>query len=166
MDFPEGGLYPGLGRNLRNEAMTENLRTLLAREHRIVAGAHNAHLQRTPSFDGTAPIGALLTPELGDDLVVIGGVHTSGAIPDLDLSAAPARRCPLTGRTPPPQTLEAALDTTGYPLQLVDLRRAPPEALAGIIVTRAQTQHQTLLRSCSSVELADQGSGDDQKYNG
>lgn len=148
VEFLDGGLYPGPGRNLRNEVMAENLRALLDREQRVVVGAHNMHLQRSPSFDGTATIGMVLADELGDDLVVIGGTHTMGAVPDLDLDAGSEGRYPITGTTPPlppSHTLEAALDTTGHPLQLVDLRRTPPEALAGITATRAQIPHQTLL---------------------
>ncbi|MHA6804052.1 erythromycin esterase family protein [Salinifilum ghardaiensis] len=148
VEFLEGGLCPAPGRNLRNEVMAENLRALLGREQRVVVGAHNMHLQRSPSFDGTATIGMVLAEELGDDLVVIGGTHTAGAIPDLDLDAGPEGRYPVTGPAPPPpepRTLEAALDATGHPLQLVDLRRTPPEALGGITATRAQTPHRTLL---------------------
>ncbi len=148
VEFLEGGLYPAPGRNLRNEVMAENLRALLDREQRIVVGAHNMHLQRSPSFDGTATIGMLLAEELGDDLVVIGGTHTMGAIPDLDLDAGPDGRYPITGTAPPSpdrRTLEAALDVTGHPLQLVDLRHTAPGALAGITATRAQSPHETLL---------------------
>ncbi|MBE9376179.1 erythromycin esterase family protein [Saccharopolyspora sp. HNM0983] len=148
VEFLDGGLYPGPGRNLRNEVMAENLRMLLDHHQRIVVSAHTMHLQRSPSFDGTATIGMLLADELGEDLVVIGGTHTRGAIPDLDLDATAAERFPRTGTAaPPPQphTLEAALDTTGHPLQLVDLRRTPPHALAGITATRAQTPQQSLL---------------------
>ena len=148
VEFLQVGLYPGPGRNLRNEVMAENLRALLDREQRLVVGAHNMHLQRSPSWDGTATIGMLLAEELGDDLVVIGGTHTMGAVPDLDLDAGPDGRYPITGTTPPPpdpHTLEAALDTTGHPLQLVDLRHTAPKALAGITATRAQNPHETLL---------------------
>lgn len=148
VEFLNGGLYPAPGRNLRNEVMAENLRVLLDREQRVVVGAHNMHVLRSPSFDGTTTIGMLLADELGDDLVVIGGTHTMGALPDLDLDAAPDRRYPITETTPPPpepHTLEAALEATGHPLQLVDLRHSAPEALAGITATRAQTPHRTLL---------------------
>ena len=148
VEFLDGGLYPAPGRNLRNEAMAENLRTLLAREQRVVVGGHNVHLQRSLSFDGTTTLGMLLADELGCDLVVIGGLHTRGAIPDLDLAAAPDGRYPLTGPTPSPpdpHTLEAALGSTGHPVQLVDLRRLPSHALDGITATRAQSPHQTIL---------------------
>lgn len=148
VEFLDGGLYPAPGRNLRNEVMADNLRALLAREQRIVVGGHNVHLQRSPSFDGTATVGMLLDDELGDDLVVIGGLHTDGAIPDLDLAGVPERRYPLTGSAaspPDPHTLEAALSSTGHPIQLVDLRRLSSDALEGITATRAQTPHQTIL---------------------
>lgn len=148
VEFLDSGLYPAPGRNLRNEVMAENLRTLLDREQRIVVGAHNMHLQRSPSFDGTATIGMLLTEELGDDLVMIGGTHSMGAIPNLDLDAGPDGRYPITETAPPPpdpRTVEAALDTTGHPLQLLNLRHTAPETLAGITATRAQNPHETLL---------------------
>lgn len=148
VDFLDGGLYPTPGRNLRNEAMADNLRALLARQQRIVVGGHNVHLQRSPAFDGTTTLGMLLADELGDDLVVIGGLHTHGAIPDLDLNATPDQRYPRTGPTPSPpapHTLEAAMDSTGYPIQLVDLHHTSPDALDGITATRAQTPHQTIL---------------------
>lgn len=89
IEFLAHGLYPGPGRNLRNEVMAENLCWILEREDRVVVSAHNVHLQRTPSFDGTAPIGSLLAPVLGDDLVVIGTTHGAGAV---RCAAGPRRR--------------------------------------------------------------------------
>lgn len=148
VEFLDQGLYPGPGRNLRNEVMAENLRWILGREDRILVNAHNLHLQRSPSFDGTAPIGSLLTPELGDDLVVIGATHAAGGIPDLDVHAAPARRYFTSGTEPPPpqpHTLEAVLDTAEFPVHLVELRHPTPPVLAQATAMRAQTPEQTML---------------------
>lgn len=141
VEFLAHGLYPGPGRNLRNEVMAENLRWILDREDRIVVGAHNVHLQRSPSFDGTAPIGSLLAPVLGEDLVVIGTTRGAGIVPDLDLEADPVRRFASTaGRfAPPPHSLDAILDTVGLPHHLVDLRRTPPALLAGVTAMSGQT---------------------------
>lgn len=147
VELLEHGLYPGPGRNLRNEVMAENLRWILEREERVLVGAHNVHLQRSPSFDGTAPVGSLLAPTLGDDLVVIGGTHAVGRIPDLDLSAQPEERYFASGEEPPPpaeHTLEAAMEAAGYPIHLVAARHAS-EALADAVAMRAQTPHQSLL---------------------
>jgi erythromycin esterase len=132
VEFLDHGLYPGGGRNLRNEVMADNLRWILDREDRVLVGAHNVHLQRSPSFDGTAPIGALLAAALGNDPVVIGTTRAAGPVPDPDLDAEPARRftTPAAEPTsPPPHSLDAVLDTAG-PLHLVDFRQAPPMALA------------------------------------
>ena len=148
-EFLSHGLYPAPGRNLRNEVMAENLTGFLERESRVVVAAHTMHLQRAPSWDGTDTIGSLLAPVLGGDMVVIGGTHTSGRIPDLQVSAPPEGRYPVRGDEPayPAQhTLEAALDTAGHPVSLVGLR-APgaSRALAGATAIRAQTPSRTML---------------------
>ncbi len=148
VEFLKHGLYPGGARNLRNEVMADNLRWILTCEDRVLVSAHNMHLQNAPSWDGTDPIGSLLAPELGDDLVIIGGTHGVGALPDLDLDAVPDRRYPVSDSEPPPpdsHTLEAALDAAEFPQHLVHLRHTPSEALSGITATRAQTPDQTLL---------------------
>ncbi|MGB8961460.1 MAG: erythromycin esterase family protein [Pseudonocardiaceae bacterium] len=41
-------MYPSPGRRLRNEVLAENLRWVLDHEDRVVVGAHNVHLQRSP----------------------------------------------------------------------------------------------------------------------
>lgn len=143
VEFLDHGLYPAPGRNLRNEVMAENLRWILKREDRVVVGAHNIHLQRTPSFDGTTPIGSLLTPVLGDDLIVIGTTHGAGPIPGPpNLDAAPEKRFVAPAdepAAPPAHSLDAILDSAGFPLHLVDLRRTPPAMLAGVTAMLAQT---------------------------
>ena len=136
VNFLDHGLYPVPGRNPRNEVMAENLRWLLARDPhaRILLGAHNVHLQRSPSFDGSAPIGALLDNELGPDLVLIGTTRGSVAIPTIDPTAPAAHRYTLpTGDAAPApdHTLDALLDTAG-PLHLTDLRHLDPQQLTGI----------------------------------
>ncbi|QUH01288.1 erythromycin esterase family protein [Saccharopolyspora erythraea] len=140
VEFLSHGLYPGPGRNLRNDVMADNLRWILDREDRIVVGAHNVHLQRAPSFDGTAPVGSLLAPVLGDDLVVIGTTRGAGPVPDLDLCADPARRffAPGSESPPPPHSLDAVLDAAELPHHLVDLRRTPPETIGAATAMSAQ----------------------------
>jgi len=149
VEFLDNGMYPEPGHNLRNEVMAENLRWILDHEDRVLVSAHNMHLQYTLSWDGTAPIGSLLTSELGNDMVVIGGTHAAGSIPDLDLEAAPDRRYFTwdTGEPTPPasHTLEASLDTAGFAQHLVHLRRTPSAALAGVIATQAHTPNETML---------------------
>ncbi|MGJ7905468.1 erythromycin esterase family protein [Actinopolyspora sp. H202] len=152
VEFLEHGLYPGTGRNLRNEVMAENLERILEGEQRILVAGHNVHLQRAPSFDGTVSIGGLLAPSLNDDLVVIGGTHAFGHLPDLDPTAPPNQRYVAAGPEPPPpprDTLEAVLDTAGHSVHLADLHRVPERVLAAVTTTRAQTPQQTL-----SMELA------------
>ena len=108
--------------------MAENLRWILDREQRVLVGGHNVHLQRSPSFDGSAPIGQLLAPELGVDLVLIGTTRGSVAVPDLDLDAPPDQRYFLPSgqlQPAPAGTLDGLLAVTGYPLGLVDLRHTP-----------------------------------------
>ena len=132
LEFLEHGLYPGPGRNLRNEVMAENLRWILDREQRVLVGGHNVHLQRSPSFDASAPIGALLAPELGADLVLVGTTRGSVAVPDRDLDAPPSERYFLPAGEPEPApagTLDASLATTGHPIALLDLHRTPTNAL-------------------------------------
>jgi hypothetical protein len=118
VEFLTHGLYPGPGRNLRNEVMAENLHWILEREDRVVVGAHNVHVQRTPSFVGTAPIGSLLAPVLGNDLVVIGTTRAAGAVPEPpNLNADPhGRFVTLPSKLPPlpSHSLDAILDTLGY----------------------------------------------------
>lgn len=142
VEFLEHGLYPGPGRNLRNEVMAENLWWILGREDRVVVGAHNVHVQREPSFDGTAPIGRLLAPVLGAELIIIGTTRGAGIVPGLDLDAGSAGRyaTPLGEFTPPAHSLDALLDTAGLPQHLVDLRHAPHELLAGATAMSGQTQ--------------------------
>lgn len=149
VEFLDHGMYPGPGRNLRNEVMADNLRWILDHEDRVLVSAHNMHLQYTPSWDGTEPIGSLLASELGNDLVVIGGTHAGGSIPDLDLDAAADRRYFTwdTDEPAPPasHTLEASLDTAGYAHHLVHLRHTPAGALTGVTATQAQTPQKTML---------------------
>ncbi|SDR14455.1 erythromycin esterase family protein [Actinopolyspora saharensis] len=158
VEFLEHGLYPGAGRNLRNEVMAENLEWILEREQRVLVAGHNVHLQRALSFDGTTSVGGLLTPSLGGDLVVIGGTHASGRVPDLDPEAPPEGRYFAAGEQPrPPEehTLEAALDAAGHRAHLVDLRRLPEEALAGTTAVRAQTPQHTVLLDVAAREAFD-----------
>lgn len=149
VQFLEDGLYPGPGRNLRNEVMAENLRWILEREPRVLVGAHNVHLWRGPSFDATTTIAGLLGDELGDDLVVIGTSHGPGEVPTIDPATDPAERfyLPAPGGTvtPPPGTIDAVLDTVTDPMHLHDLRRTPAAALGGARALRAQRPGQTLV---------------------
>lgn len=136
VEFLEHGLYPAPGRNLRNEVMAENLRWLLDRDPRarILVGAHNVHLQRNPSFDGTAPIGALLHDELGHDMVLIGNTRSSVAVPTIDPSAPADGRYTLVAddsSPAPAHTLDALLDSAG-PLHLTDLRGLDRGLLDGV----------------------------------
>ncbi|MGB8995935.1 MAG: erythromycin esterase family protein [Pseudonocardiaceae bacterium] len=48
LEFLTHGLYRSPGRSLRNEVLAENLRWVLDHEDRVVVGAHNVHLQRSP----------------------------------------------------------------------------------------------------------------------
>lgn len=142
VDFLQHGLYPEPRRNLRNEVMADNLHWILGREERVIVGAHNVHLQRTPTFDGTEPIGSLLAPVLGQELVVIGTTRGAGIVPGVDLDATPARRytTPAGEFSAPSHSLDALLDAVGLPQHLVDLRHAPPELLAGATAMSGQTQ--------------------------
>src|SRR5699024_10744195 len=140
-DVLNNGLYPETGRNLRNEAMTENLRWLLQREHKVLVGCHNVHLQRSPSFAGTAQIGALLTPEHVSHLLLSGTTRGAGIVPNLDRDAQPSRRfaTPAGEFSPPPHSLDALLDSVDHPHHLVDLRRRQPQALAAATAMSGQT---------------------------
>lgn len=135
VEFLAHGLYPAPGRNLRNEVMANNLRLLLAQDPqaRILVSAHNVHLQRSPSFDGTAPIGALLDDELGAAMVLIGTTRGSVAVPTIDPSAPPDRRYTLPPELEPApaHTLDSLLDTAG-PLHVTHLRGLDPQLLDGI----------------------------------
>lgn len=140
VDFLTDGLYPAPGRNFRNEVMADNIRWILEREDRIFVSAHNVHLQRTASFDGTAPIGMLLADDLGDATVIIGTTRGAGPVPDIDLTAPPAQRFANAVAElppPPPHTLDALLDTAGA-LHLTDLRRVPETLLAPVTAMYGQ----------------------------
>lgn len=123
--------------------MAENLRWILEREERVLVSAHNVHLQRAPSFDGTDPLGRLLGPELGEDLVVIGTTRAGGPVPAPDLAAEPEHRYATSAGAPvaPPHSLDALLDTAG-PLHLTDLRHVASEAITG--TTAMLGQHAVL----------------------
>ncbi|MEY8042181.1 erythromycin esterase family protein [Saccharopolyspora cebuensis] len=113
------------------------------------AGRRPQHAPATqPSFDGTDPVGSLLAPSLGEDLVIIGGTHTHGRLPSPNLAASAAERYAPAGEEPPPpppQTLEAALDTAGFPAHLIALDAVSADVLAGATAIRAQGADQTLL---------------------
>jgi prolyl oligopeptidase len=85
----------------RDAFMADTVRWVLEREQRVLVHAHNGHVRRTPS-DGRPMLGALLTPALGEDLVVIGTTYRSG----------PQVR--ITERSPRPFDWEVAL-TEGVP---------------------------------------------------
>lgn len=73
----------------------------------------DVHLHRIGSFDGTAPLGALLGPELGAELVLIGTTRGSVAVPALHLDAPPEHRYFLSPGQPQPApvgTLDAVLE--------------------------------------------------------
>lgn len=141
IEFLDHGLYPGPGRNLRNETMAENLRVLLERGERIVVSAHNVHIQRTPSFDGTAPIGQILANELGSDLVVIGTTHAGETVPGeprTDSDHNPSQWFTTELPAPfPEDCLDAVLDRRGA-LHFTDIARSAPEALAIVSTMRGQ----------------------------
>lgn len=65
------GPYP------REVFMADTVRWVLEREPRILVSAHDGHVQRG-LLDGRPMLGRLLTPVLGDDLVVIGTAYDSG----------------------------------------------------------------------------------------
>ncbi|ALG10234.1 hypothetical protein AOZ06_28075 [Kibdelosporangium phytohabitans] len=137
VEFLQHGMYPAPGRNLRNEVMAENLLWLLHRDPdaRILVGAHNVHVRRSPSVDGSGPIGALLADELGDDMVVIGGTRGTATIPDTALTAAPSQRFFLPDgdhRPAPAHTRDALLDSVGTPMLFAHLRRTDLDAVTAI----------------------------------
>ncbi|MGH3975257.1 MAG: erythromycin esterase family protein, partial [Pseudonocardiaceae bacterium] len=121
------------GRNSRDELMADTIGWILAREQRIVVGAHNMHIQRGLLLNGAAALGKILAPLLGDDMVVIGTTRACGHLPELHFAGNPSR--PVSASLeeippPPPHTVDALMDTAGHPLHLVDLHRVPPERLA------------------------------------
>lgn len=141
VEFHTTGLYRGPGRNLRNEAMADNLRWILGREQRVLVGAHNVHVQRTPAFDGTTSIGGLLADELADDLVIIGTTRGYGPVPDIDPDAPPEHRfAGIAAEAAPPAagSLDALLDASGSPLHFLDPSRVPAGAFDSVTGMAAQ----------------------------
>ncbi len=61
----------------RDAFMAETVQWVLEREDRVLVGAHNGHVQRTP-YDGRPTLGSLLSASLGSGLVVVGTTYASG----------------------------------------------------------------------------------------
>lgn len=113
---------PPTGRDPREEFMADTVRWLLDREQRIVLGAHNAHVQRTPYFDRPT-LGGLLAPTLGAELVVIGTTYGTGP----QVRFRTASDVVMEERVLPPGCVEGLLDRDDRPVRLVELRDATDE---------------------------------------
>lgn len=61
----------------RDAFMAETVQWILEREDRVLVGAHDGHVQRTP-YDGRPTLGSLLSASLGAGLVVVGTTYASG----------------------------------------------------------------------------------------
>lgn len=87
----------------RDVFMAETVRWVLEREERVLVGAHNGHVQRTP-YDGRPTLGSLLSAALGPELVVVGTTWASGPRVEItDLSDRPFDwAVSLAGNAPAP----------------------------------------------------------------
>ncbi|MFI6600648.1 erythromycin esterase family protein [Nonomuraea sp. NPDC050536] len=125
---------------IRDAAMADTLEWILRKEGRIVLGAHNGHVQRTPlAMPGTSPVtmlGAHLADRLGDDYLVIGTTTGTGQI----LNANPdfyTGTLFVPTQAPEPGSLDAFMAARHDGLFALDLRRlSPADAEAVRAVTR------------------------------
>lgn len=121
------------GHNPRDESMADNVRWILGREQRVVVAAHNQHVQRLPyppdfiKQTDVPTLGSCLSPELGDELVVIATTHRHGRLLRFAPNArTPHAYMPLLQDLPAalPDSLDAVMDDLGD-LSVLDLRRDP-----------------------------------------
>ncbi|MDP9791764.1 erythromycin esterase [Catenuloplanes nepalensis] len=87
-----GGAMSELAVNARDAAMAETARMLLARGERLVIGAANSHLTRTPPSTAgieLPTLGTHLAAYLGDDFVVIALTAATGRVLTRRRSSAP-----------------------------------------------------------------------------
>jgi erythromycin esterase len=110
----------------RDRFMAENVKWILDQEPpgtRIVLWAHNGHVLTVPAAGEPLPMGAHLRRMYGDELVTVGFAFNQGSF---RASAADTRRLQDFAVTPATAgSLDAALASTGLPLFVVDLRKAP-----------------------------------------
>lgn len=151
-------LFTGTGlphdTSVRDRYLADSLLWYLDRlgpDARIVVGAHNLHIQKTPvSFDGThaaLPMGLHLARALGTDYRAIAQTHTADHAPDI----YPGEGDDATGfalvqaelEPPRPGSFEATLTEAGHRtgLSLSNLRRAPqlPDGALELNGMRAQS---------------------------
>ncbi|VVJ20512.1 Uncharacterised protein [Amycolatopsis camponoti] len=124
------------GANVRDAAMADNVEWILGREDRIVVGAANGHVQRSPYRvppiinEEQVMLGQHLARSLGDRMVVIATTYDGGrvfghrALPD-----GPAGHTEVFYEDVAPFTEPGSLDVllagAGAPLGLLDLRDVP-----------------------------------------
>lgn len=122
---------PQPGRNLRDEFMADTVAWVLEREERVVIGAPNGHVQRVPLGDRPT-IGSLLSPTMGDELVVIGTTYGSGEVINCRQTGQGLGQVEVVVEdlaALPVHTLDAHMASVGSPHLIVDLRDAPASEL-------------------------------------
>ncbi|MBE1606482.1 erythromycin esterase family protein [Actinopolymorpha pittospori] len=130
---------------IRDATSTETVEWLLHRHDRIVLGAHNGHVQRSPgTLPGTpqgvppaTPMGLRLADRLGEDYVVIGVTMGSGQT----LMEGPEfyeGKLFMDLEPPRPDSLDGLMAASHDGPFGVDLRRLPPEDTAKVGAVRQQ----------------------------
>ena len=114
------------GSAARDRFMADNVKWILDQEPagtKIVLWAHNGHVHTGPNAGEPVPMGSHLRRMYGDELVTLGFAFNRGSF---RASVVGGRRLDdFTMRPAAPDSLDGVLASTGLPLFLVDLRKAP-----------------------------------------
>ena len=124
-------LFPGYFA-WRDENMAINAIRLKQRRSsngRIILWAHQEHLGRTITTEGSKPTGAFLTEELGGDYFVVGSCTGTGSF---NVVKTPPYTTVVVEDFPPADSLsyESIFQSAGVPLMLIPLKGAVPDWLA------------------------------------
>ena len=110
----------------RDRLMAENVNWILQQEPpgaKMMLWAHNGHVRTSESPEGWVPMGMHLRRMFGDAMVAIGFAFNQGEFRASEVGTGKLRN--FAARPAPVDTLDGALTSTGLPLFVVDLRRAP-----------------------------------------
>jgi len=131
---------------VRDRAMADNVAWILAQnpDSKIILWAHNGHVAKQEGW-----MGHYLDQMYGDEQIVFGFATYEGQYYAVNQGGGDRGNHDL--QTPPPESIEAALEGTGLPRLILDLRAAQPGTAASGWLTEP-----LLIRSIGAMEVEQQ----------